>query len=299
MSAMQSFLVGIDFSDDSRRAAGRAAALAGEQGARLDLLHVMSGPSIASLRELFGSSAAAEAALVADAQQMLNDLARELAEMTGTRASAHVKIGHVVNEILAASEGTDVLVLGARGLNPLRELFLGTTADRLVKKCKRPVLVTKRQPHYGYRRVLVPVDFSQNSAAALRTAMLVAPKADLLVVNAFEVPFEGKLWKAGADQKTIDQYRTQARDRALRNIDALIHDVGSDRHRFLSAVDRGDASRVILAKEDESGADLIVMGEHGQSAVEALLLGSVTRQILAESRCDVLLVPEQAAAAGA
>jgi len=297
MSPVRSLLAGIDFSDDSRRAAGRAAALASEQGARLDLLHVMSAPLLASLRELFGSAAATEAALVGDAQKMLNDLARELADKTGTQAHARVKVGQVLGEILTASERADILVLGARGRNPLRELFLGTTADRLVKKCRRPVLVTKREPQYGYRRVLVPVDFSRHSAAALRTAIAVAPTADLVVVHAFEVPFEGKLWRAGVAEEEIHRYRAQARQRALRDIDALIREVGAARQRLLSAVEHGDASQAILAKEEESGADLIVMGKHGQSVVEELLLGSAARHILAESRCDVLIVPEQAAAA--
>jgi nucleotide-binding universal stress UspA family protein len=299
MSTMRSFLVGIDFSDDSRRAAGRAAVLAGEQGARLDLLHVMSGPSLASLRELFGSAAAPEAALVADAQRMLNDLARELADKSGTQASAHVKVGHVLDEILAASERADMLVLGARGLNPLRELMLGTTADRLVKKCSRPVLVTKRPPQHGYRQVLVPVDFSPHSVAALGTAIVIAPKAELMVVHAFEVPFEGKLWLAGVAEEEIHRYRGQARQRALGNIAALIRDVGGERYRFLSVVDHGDATRVILAKEEESGAELVVMGKHGQSIVEELLLGSVTHHVLSQSRCDVLVVPGRAVAASA
>ncbi len=298
MSTTRSLLVATDFSDDARCAVYRAAALAAEQGTRLELLHVISGPSLYALRELFGSPAAAETALVAEAQQSLNDLAMEVAERSAAAVTAHIEVGQVLNEILAASERADMLVMGAHGLNPLRDLILGTTADRLLKKCKRPVLVTKRQPQDGYRRVLVPVDFSPHSIAALRMALLVAPRAAITIVHAFDVPFEGKLWVAGVAEEEIERYRAQARSQALSNIDTLIKDAGGNRYRILRSVDQGDASRMILANEEALGADLIVIGKHGRSAIEELFLGSVTRHILSNSKCDVLVVPEQPLAAG-
>jgi nucleotide-binding universal stress UspA family protein len=45
---------------------------------------------------------------------------------------------------------------------------------------------------------------------------------------------------------------------------------------------------MILAKEKQLGVDLIVMGKHG-SMIEDLLIGSVTRHVLSDSRCDVLV----------
>ena len=54
-------------------------------------------------------------------------------------------------------------------------------------------------------------------------------------------------------------------------------------------VHHGDASRVILTQEQELDCDLIVMGKHGQGVTEELLLGSVTKHILSESACDVLV----------
>ena len=59
-------------------------------------------------------------------------------------------------------------------------------------------------------------------------------------------------------------------------------------HRLNDVVEQGDPRRLILAKEKQLGADLIVIGKHG-SMVEDLLVGSVTRHILSDSKCDVLV----------
>lgn len=287
------FLAATDFSDDARHAANRAACLAAERQAPLELLHVMSSPSLATLRELFGLSPDADAKLLDDAQRMLDELASEItAGKPRLALTARVAVGQVLDEILAASEEADMLILGARGLNPLRDLILGTTAERLLRRCKKPVLLNKRPPQGSYRQVIVPVDFSPHSAAALHMARFVAPAAEMTLVHAFGTPYEGKLWLAGVPDEEIHRYRTQARQQALNHIHALIGETRDDPCRYYISVEHDDAAPLILAKETALAADLIVIGKHGQSLIEDTLLGSVTRHILSDSKCDVLVVQE-------
>jgi pyruvate/2-oxoglutarate dehydrogenase complex dihydrolipoamide acyltransferase (E2) component len=68
----------------------------------------------------------------------------------------------------------DLLVLGARGTSFMRHLMLGSTAERLVRKSNRPLLVVRQPPHERYRRVIVALDFSPSSLAALELARAVA-----------------------------------------------------------------------------------------------------------------------------
>jgi nucleotide-binding universal stress UspA family protein len=285
---LRSLLVATDFSQDARHAAYRAAILAGEKGAQLQLLHVVSRPSLDALLEVFRLHPGGEAALVGDVQTMLTELAEAITREIGIAVNPRVAVGHVLDEILAASEHADMLLLGVRGLNPLRDLILGTTAERLLRKCRRPVLVVKRPPSSGYGKVLVPVDFSPHSATALKLAAQVASTASITVVHAFDVPFEGKLRLADVSNDEIERYRTQARRQAQARIHALIQT--GDRHaqRLNDVVEQGDPRRLILAKEKQLGADLIVIGKHG-SMIEDLLIGSVTRHILSDSKCDVLV----------
>lgn len=293
MKTMTSVVAATDFSDAAGHAAERGAIVAKEQQARLDLMHVISGSSLSSLSKLFQVSADVEARLIGDARRLLDETIADIGKATSVRASASVKTGRVLGEILLASETADLLVLGAHGLKPLRDLILGTTAERVLRTCKRPVLIVKRPPRGVYERVIVPVDFSSYSAPALKTARQIAHNARITILHAFRVPFEGKLQIADASDETIRNYCEMERREAEKKIEELTRGSGDDAHRISLTVVRGDVSRVIFAKEEELSADLIVIGKHGQSMVKELLLGSVTHHVLAGSKCDVLVVPIQ------
>lgn len=291
MSAIRSVLAATDFSDHARHAVARAASLAAERKARLTLLHVMSAPALDALHPLFAAPAEAVAKLVADAEAMLAGLASDTG--AGGPPITRVRVGVPRDEILAEAEQMDLLVVGARGSNPVRDFLLGTTAERLLHKTTRPMLTVKRAPRGPYRRVLVPIDFSAYAGAALETALHIAPDADITVLHAFDVPMEKKLWLAGVTDEQIQQYRARARQQALDRIELLIQDVAHGSLRCFRDVAQGDPAPVILEKEAERDADLIVMGKRGQSLVEKLLLGSATRHVLADAKCDVLVVPER------
>lgn len=285
-------LAATDFSDDARQAALRAAYLAVQLGAQLELLHVMSGSSLSHMRELFNLGSEADTKLLGDARLMLGELAEDVAEKTGFAAIPRVQAGHVVNEIISAADQADMLILGARGLSPLRDVFLGTTAEKLLYKCKRPVLVSKRPPHGTYQRVLVPVDLSPHSATALRMAAWVAPQAYITIIHAFNVPFEGKLWLAGVGDAEIQRYRALAKEQAQEKIEALMRGLGDSTLRLHQMVEHGDAARIILEHEEEMNPDLIVIGKRSQLIIGELLMGSVARHVLSNARCDVLVVNE-------
>lgn len=292
MNDLKRILAATDFSEQAEKGSYRAALLAAEHDAQLDLLHVVSKPSLEALRELFLMSPEVPERLVDDVRHTLQERATALANKTGIAVTSRVAVGQVLDEILPACAETDMLVAGAHGLNWLREVILGTTAERLLGKCKRPILVVKREAETAYERVLVAVDFSDYSLNALVSATSIAPNADITAVHAYEVPFEGQMRRGNVDEAYITRFRDEARIRANDSLRDIARDFGGDRYRVGHAVEHGNASRVILAKEQLLDADLIVIGKHGRSVVEEWLLGSVTRHILAESKCDVLVVHE-------
>ena len=105
-------------------------------------------------------------------------------------------------------------------------LVLGITSERLLRRSTRPLLVVKQMPRAPYRRALVALDFSQWSAQAIALVRCVAPQARLLLLNAFEVPFEDRLQLAGVDTLTIEHYRQQARGKAREQLDTLALQAG-------------------------------------------------------------------------
>ena len=291
MKPLTSILAATDFSAPSRHAAERAALLAHETGARMTLLHTLAKPALDELRLWLGVGHTAEQQVLADAAQRLQQLADKLAAARHVTVQTQLASGAVMEEIGRQAEAVDagLLVLGSYGASFLRRLVLGTTSERLLRCSTRPLLVIKQTPHEPYRRVLVALDFSPWSMPAIELARRVAPHATLVLLAAFELPFDGKLEFAGVDTQTIAHYRRQAQINAREQLDALVQQAGLQPEQWEPCVIEGHAWQRIVEQEQEFDCDLIVLGKHGQSAAEALFLGSVTRSVLAESSADVLV----------
>lgn len=291
MSPTQPILAVTDFSHLARHAAERAARLAHETGAPLTLMHVMQAGALHNLRQWLGASHPLVNQLEADAQQQLDQLAADLHAARHVSAHTALASGSVLDEIGRKAEALNaaLLVLGARGEGFLRRQVLGTTSERLLRRSTRPLLVVRQTPHAAYRKALVALDFSPWSLQALAVARRVAPHAQLVLFNAFQVPFEEKLHFAGVDANTIEHYRQQARTQAVQQVHALAASAGLKAGHWEPCIVEGDPSLRMAQQELALDCDLVVLGKHGQSAAEDLLLGSVTKHMLAEGSADVLV----------
>jgi nucleotide-binding universal stress UspA family protein len=291
MNTAAPILAVTDFSAPARHAADRAARLAHETGAPMTLMHVISGSALMDLRQWLAADQSLEPQLLADARQQLKRLADELQVARQVAVRAVAASGAVLDEIGREADALEagLLVLGARGAGFLRRLVLGTTSERLVRRTTCPVLVVRHSAHEPYRRALLALDFSPWSAQAVKVARRVAPHARLVLLNAYQVPFEEKLRFAGVEAATIDHYRQQARLQAVQRVHALAQAAGMRPGTWDPCIVEGDASQRIVEQEQELDCDLVVVGKHGQSAAEDLLLGSVTQHVLAEGGVDVLV----------
>ncbi len=291
MTALRSLVAATDLSAPARHAAERAALLARAHGAHLTVVHVPDRSSWNELTTWLGESSEASSRLEKEQTDRLARLAEDLRQHGAPTVDAVRRTGAVLEEIAKEAEArqADLLVVGARGEGFLRRLVMGSTAERLLRRTTRPVLVARQVPRQPYRRVLVAVDFSPWSAKALALARQLAPQAHLTLFHAWQVPFEGKLHFAGVDLAAIEHYRRKARADALQQLTALASQARLPPGRWEPAVVEGNPSLRLVEQEQESDADLIVMGKHGRSATEDLLLGSVTQHVLAEGTCDVLV----------
>lgn len=290
MGPIRQLLAATDFSDDARHAAFRAAILAREHGANLELLHVVTESSVRSLESFAGIPKDIGARLIDEAGSALADLAGEIARRYGVEPFQQIVLGDPAATIAATAAKSDLVALGPRGAGGLRDLFVGTVADRVLRKCKKPVLVVRRPPDGPYRKVLVPVAFGPHSASALKVALGVAPEAKTTVFNAFTIPYEPSLQLAGLREDQIQAYRRTARAAALAGVEELLSNAGVSAVRVRRSVENGAPVALILAKATELESDLLVIGKRGRSALEDLFLGSVTRHVLSGAPGDVLIV---------
>ncbi|CAG4883177.1 Universal stress protein family 4 [Georgfuchsia toluolica] len=292
MTKLNHLLAATDLSAPARHAAERAALVSKETGAPLDLLHVADLAPLEKFRQLMGESPEElKLRLLDTAKEKLRELAEALLKQHGVSAGARVVFGPLLAELFKEADAmaTDLIVCGARGESFMRHLLLGSTAERMLSRTKCPLLVVKQAAHEPYRTLLLPVDFSPASLQAIKNARAVAAHAEIVMLHVFEVPFESHLRYASVDDDTIKHYRTIARQEAVRKLHALSEEAGLPPYATRFVVVHGAPSLRIIEQEQEQNCDLIVMGKHGESALEDLLLGSVTKRVLAESQCDVLV----------
>jgi nucleotide-binding universal stress UspA family protein len=203
-------------------------------------------------------------------------------------------LGDVLDEILAACRGASLLAVGAHGLNPLRDAILGTTAERLAGRCAAPILVVRAAPQAEYRNVLVGLDLLEGSQRLVEAALRIAPGALIAGAHAYDVPFEGALQRAGVGLAEIDRHRVAAAAKARAAIEALGEAAGAT--GIVPVIERAHPARHLVDAQRSLGADLVVIGKRRRGAVESLLLGSVTRHVLADVGADVLVMPDRDAA---
>ena len=289
----RTLLAATDFSAPARHALERAAQLAAtNEGSRLTLAHVLSASMLDNLRRLLpGDASALETGLLEQARAELDKLAAHLAASHACSIDTRLLQGAALTVLseLAESERVDLLVMGARGSHFVQEALLGTTTERVLRKSRRPLLAVKQRPLSPYRRVLAPVDFSTHAAAAINAAHAWLPGADFVLLHAFEVELESTFRFAGLDEEKIHQYRIQARESAQAAMDEFVGKLSVPPARITRQFVHGAATLRILEQEQALDIDLIVMGKHGQSVMEELLLGSVTKHVLAQSSSDVFI----------
>lgn len=280
-----------DFSPPAEQALERAALLARAVSAPLKLLHVLPGATLRELRAWLPGEPQLGQRILQEARTRVQREAAGLKALHGMDVDATCLDGQVLDEAATMAEQLDVglLVLGARGAGFLRQLVLGSTAERLLRRTVRPLLVVRQPASESYRRVLVALDFSPWSAAALVLARCIAPRAHLLLFHAWQVPFIDKLHFAGVDSGTIELYRQRTHAEAAQLVHAAAAAAGLAPEAWQPCIAEGDASLRLVELEQLHACDLVVLGKHGRSSTEELLLGSSTKHVLAEGRCDVLV----------
>jgi nucleotide-binding universal stress UspA family protein len=146
-------------------------------------------------------------------------------------------------------------------------------------------------------RILCPVDFSDASRAALDHAAALARRYEARLIALHVVPlvpstltFPPAISAATLEPISFDLFRDELR----RFVEPVADLVPAE-----TVVTSGDAARTILDQARTADADLLVLGTHGRSGFERLVLGSVAEKVLRRAACPVLTVPPAAAHAPA
>ena len=149
------------------------------------------------------------------------------------------------------------------------------------------------------RTILVPIDFSEGSFAALRHARELASifHSQLHLLHVATGP-DAPLWAAELFGSHLRPRQEQERIAALDRLATLIVAQGLDPFTTTGLVRMGCPERVIADYANEVRADLVIMGVHGHHS-PMISVGRVVERVLASVSCPVLTIPEQRVAVDA
>jgi len=221
-----------------------------------------------------------------ETKRELDALCRQLRQ-AGFQANSILLEGDPVERILEAAKShkADLLVLGTHGAKDLERLFLGSTAEAILRAAPCPVLTVGPNVHSPHgelllQKVLLATDFSPEAAAAAPYAFSLATEQASHVSVCHVLP-EGHT-------KTMDSAQLQTKF-----MQAMNHWIpeGSRKNRTTEyVVEYGNAADEILKLAKEQHADLIVLGVHSSSVLTTHLLPGVAFRIIASASCPVLTV---------
>ena len=293
MKPLDNILIGTSLSDESDKIVQIAMELARATGAVAHVVHAYTAP--AAYSGFPADSRVGESDWIDTEKEVLRERLEQQIQRVAPegfdRALGYLEEGlpHRVLARLAHKIEPGLIVVGAIETHSRLLRALGSTADRVVRQAHCPVLVVRPGSAFPPARILAPVDLSETAGGTLRWALELLSQAGLHAA-ALEA-----LFVLGPAEASIhfspEQISYLAREELKHFADREIAGVHIERQ-----VRSGMPWEQILQEAREIKADLLVLGTHGRSGLERLLLGSVTADVLREAACSVLVVPPDAAA---
>jgi nucleotide-binding universal stress UspA family protein len=216
-----------------------------------------------------------------------------------SRAETAILRGRAASAIIddARDFGADLVIVGSRGHGSIASLVLGSISAEVLEHAPCPVLVARSGT---VRRLVVAADDSTSARDAEGVAAR-WPIFDGLPIDVVSVADAPRPWTSGI----APMFLRQARDAYAQDLHAAEESaqrVATEAAARLSEAGRhagatvrsGDPAAEIIRFANDRGADLVVLGSRGRSALAEIVLGSVARNVLAGSTASVLVVREAA-----
>lgn len=191
----------------------------------------------------------------------------------------------------AVKRRSSMIIMGRRGRTGLKRLMMGSTTARVIGHAPCNVLVVPRAAKVDFKSILVATDGSLHAAAAASEAIGIAKKnKSRLTVVSVAAPEA----MTPMDIESVEMQRSLIAEKELTGAERNAKDAKAAALKEGVAVEAfvlsGKPTDAIIQIAKEKGADLVVLGSHGRTGIEKLLMGSVTERVIVLSACAVLVV---------
>jgi nucleotide-binding universal stress UspA family protein len=290
---LRSLLIAVDLSPISDRVVGRAARLPLGEASHLTLLHVIPRSMAPPDRRR------AER----DARRVLEEEARSLAVTLPRRSVVEriVRVGAPAAEIAQCAESmkAEMIVMGRGNGQAFREVFLGSTAERVFRRTRLPVLAVRLRPRsrYGRPAIALDVDRGAPEIVSLLLRVIPPPRPSMLLIHAYTVAYASQVYPSLSEGE-FEERSEEHRRRALGAIEEVLTTAleranvpPGDAPSWKMHVRYGSPRSVIEKVVTKADTDLLVLGTRGYSGLAYAFLGTVAGDVLRKVACDVLVVP--------
>lgn len=273
---MKKIIVPVDFSDHSEYALKTAAQLAKQNGSELLVLHMleMSDLMLTASEGLQDQKAVFFFKL---AEQRFQEFLKKdyLSDIKVLPIVKHFKVFSEVNDV-AKKYDADLIVMGSHGSSGIKEFFVGSNTEKVVRHSDIPVLVVKKDlPKINFKVAVFATDFSKDAIEAYLKASDLMSKLNakmyLLHVNLPNDHFKNSI----EIEKSVTEFLTKANG----NLDKLnmVH--------YISDYTVEDG---ILNFSNKVGADLIVIPTHGRKGIAHFFEGSISEDVANHATLPVM-----------
>lgn len=269
---MKKIIVPVDFSEQSKFAIKAASDLAKKHGAEIIALHMLE-LNQAMLTSSEGFHPEQTVFLIKLAEKRFREfLDRPCLEgLKVTPVIKHYKVFSEVNEV-AEENGADLIIMGSHGSDGLKEIFVGSNAERVVRNADIPVIVVKEElKDFKVERFAFACDFKEDSLSAFQKAKefaeMMSAELELVYIN---TPGDDFLSNKDAYER-INQFLTKAN--AGQQVE-IYNDY---------SVEKG-----ILNYSESILADMIGIPTHGRKGLSHFFMGSIGEDIANHSKIPVV-----------
>lgn len=273
---MKKIIVPIDFSKHSEFALKAAAKLAKKNNAEIYALHMLE-LSDAMLTSTDNPAHPEALFFLKLAEKKFNKFLEKdyLKDLKVTPIVKHFKVFSEVNEV-ALKHDADLIVMGSHGVNGVKEFFIGSNTERVVRNADIPVLVVKTDlNNVNFEVVTFACDFSENSIKSYLNASKLfentGSKLYLVYVNLPNTRFKSSL----EIERLVVNFFTKA-------------DGNLDKMKDVHYVSDYTVEDGVLNFSIKTGADLIAVPTHGRKGLSHFLQGSVGEDVANHSTLPVI-----------
>jgi len=293
MLRIERILCPVDFSDASAGAFGSAQSLARRYQAELIVQHVV------EFNPPYFDYYAPATYLVELYQRIRDADQKKLVDFVSSHPSNGVQPeclvsdgGLITDAILSVAKArkVDLIVMGTHGVRGVDRDALGSVADKVLRKARCPVLVSRKreqdvvgpkgvQGSIELRRAVFCTDFSDPAQRALGYALSVAAEydAEITLLHVLEdVPRPAEIERALAT--------------ATQRLERLIPPEAGKAAKIKTAVRVGRAYEQIIQQASATQADLVIMAVQGRNLLDLAVFGSTTYRVIQLGSCSVLAV---------